>query len=121
VVITIQADRVAVSNAERERLARHLRCALSRFRPRVRRATLRIGRRRRTAAYLQSFVRVAVPLGPAGVVRVEVRGVDVGSCAAAAIRRVADKVARQLLSERQELLEFLLLASGGLRGWPARC
>lgn len=107
-LVTVQAE-PPVSRDERARMVRAVRLALEPFRPRVARATLRV---RGAGAEGKALVQAYVPLGPAGVVRVEARGRGLRACTQAAIRRIAEAVARRLTAERQALLEYLFLASG---------
>lgn len=116
-IVTVRASETVVSAEDRARLAHALREALEPFRPRVVRATLGVRGARRSAD-ARWRVDVAVPLGSAGAVRVAIRGDAVLPCAAAAIVRAADAVSRRLAKEREQLLEFLFLASEGA-GWPA--
>jgi hypothetical protein len=116
--VRVEADEVLVSGEARARVARALRLALERFRPRVAGATLRIRRGEGNGA--KAIVRVAVPLGPAGVVRVSARDVDPSACTGIAIERAASAVDERLRAERRELLEFLFLAGRGAGGWPRR-
>jgi hypothetical protein len=115
-IVTIQAA-ARVSGLVRERAALALRLALAPFRARVVRASLRMGRGKGVDAGGTWRVQVSVTLRPSGLLRVEARGTGEESCAGVAIQRAAAAVARRLRLEQQELLEFLLLASGGLRGW----
>jgi hypothetical protein len=117
-VVTVRADEVSLSREEQARIVRRLRLALETFQPRAVRATLRIRRDAEAGAHETSLVQVSVPLGPAGVVRVEARGAGVRSCTETAIRRIVDAVSRRLSLERQQLLEFLFLARGAAPGWP---
>lgn len=117
-VVTVRADEVSVSREEGARIARDLRRALEPFRPRVVRAILRIRGGAEVRAKGSLLVQIAVPLGPAGVVRVEARGVGIVRGTETAIRRIADAVARRLTLERQQLLEFLALVNDGVGGRP---
>lgn len=109
-VVTIRTFALALSDAARTRIARALAAALAPYRPRAVRATLRLeGARPPKHEALRA--QISVPLGPAGVVRVDARAADVASAAREATRLAASAVARQLTAERGALLEFLLLAS----------
>lgn len=90
-----------------------VRRALEPFRPRIARATLRV---RRAPGEAGALVELSVPLGGGGTVRVRARGASVRSCSDAVIARAVEAISLRLRSERQELLELLLLASGR-RGW----
>lgn len=115
-IVTIRVDEAALAPEERAALVRALRTALEPFQPRAARATIAILRARGTAPDVRWRVQVAVPLGPAGLVRVAVRGGAVLPCAAEAIARAAASVSRRLGAERRQLLEFLFLASVPPRG-----
>lgn len=102
-----------LSRADLSHVEERARLALEPFRPRVGRATLRV------RAGVEALVELSVPLGTAGTVRIRGRGASVRSCAEEVIARAVDAITLRLRAERQELLEFLLLASDRDPGWAA--
>lgn len=108
--VTVRIPAKYLSDEERSLIVRALALALAPYRPRVARAALRL-RDGEPSGAGRARVEIAVPLGPSGVVRVEGTGSCATSAARAAIRRAAAAVEKRLAAERQELLEFLLVAS----------
>ena len=117
--VTVRTPARSLSDEELSRVARALGLALAPYRPRVARAVLRL-RDGEQPGGANSRVQITVPLGPAGVVRVQAAGSDAMSASREGIQRAVAAVESRLAAERRELLEFLLVAGGGGRGAVAR-